>query len=405
MVECKICNRSFKSKNSAIQHERDAHSKKRSSPPGRRRGVRRVRNARIPGSSGLDINPSRSGRVPGGVVTLSGEDRVGLYTVTKSGSTFLKLPISVGASPRLQTMARAFERIRWVSVSFIVTPQAPLTVAGGYVAGFIMDPDDGAATAAQLSASQGSATRKWFESSVLQMPQKPDLLYTSSSEELRFSSPGNFWIISEGNPSQDISVVVTMRWRVHLSIPTIESVNDGSFTSSGAVVPVPGNYYLGLKKGASTTYDFSQFVPETLRSGSSNHFFRVPTFNIEYSEGSGDTGTIQAHFFVYNASDKRGYASSDGLNKIDTAWQSNVEIQTLIPCDTPFKYVGTGNACKAGQHSLPQFLSPTLEKLFSQFLRIQVDNSQSLKRSQSVSSNDSMQSTSPFELVPPSMAL
>lgn len=107
------------------------------------------------------------------------------------------------------TISRAYQRIRWNSVKVIVTPQASTMTNGGYVCGFIMDPEDKTITARDLSASQGAQTKKWYESAVVSMPHKPDLLYTSPGEEARFTVPASFWIVGEGAPSSDITIVVT----------------------------------------------------------------------------------------------------------------------------------------------------------------------------------------------------
>lgn len=347
MVECNECKRIFKSKMALEQHKRScAKDNKR---PRRRRRSRRVRNARVSGR-GPDINPSRSRTAPGGRITVTGEDRLGLYSVPRTSATFLNIPIVTGASQRLSSISKAYQRIKWDQVVVTVTPQCPLTVAGGYVAGFIMDPDDGAVTAQELTSAQGSVTRKWFESCNIRMPPKTDLLYTSSSEELRFSSPGNFWIISEGNPSQDIYVVVTVSWRVTLSIPTVEHSTDYSFVMKGELVPLASNYNLQWKpENGSATSDCSQLVPTALASIKGNHFFRVPTFIIEYAEGTGDTGSVQAHFIVYNADDKKMYYSGGGHQIDNTPWQGDVNIQVAVPCGTTCKYVGQGNACQASQ--------------------------------------------------------
>lgn len=347
MVSCSKCGRIFKSQQALAQHTRDA---KHTSKPGRRRIGGRVRAPRVP-RNGFDINPSRSLPVPGGGVTITGEDRLGIYSVSKGTGTFTSVPIVPGASVRLASICKAYQRVKWLSVSVTVTPQAPMTVAGGYVAGFIMDPDDTAVTAEQLSAAQNSLTRKWFESCTVRMPPKPDLLYTSTSEEPRFSSPGSFWMISEGTPSQDIYVVMTLRWKVHLTTPTVEKDNNYSFSMPGRLIGKQANYNLQWVPESSTkpqdnVYDM---MPANIRDQPGDHYFRVPTFNIEYDEGTGDTGTYQAHFIVYRASDKQIYWSDTGF-KINTTpvWQSNVSVQTLVPCGTFCKYAGKGNVCQSG---------------------------------------------------------
>lgn len=359
MVVCNLCKRTFKTRAALVQHERDRHKESIAPIRTRRRG--RGRNGRLPvrgGRGGIDVNPSRSSRAPGGSATFVGEDRLGLFTFEANKQGYFHLMLTPGISERLKNLAKAFERIRWLSAVVTVTPQAPLTVAGGYVAGFIMDPSDLSVTAAQLTASQGSMTRKFFESCSIVMPRKPDLLYTSTSGEERFSAPGSFWVVSEGNPSQNVTVVVTMRWRVNLTIPVAEHVSDNSFIMNGKVVPKTDNYNLQyVDPNGQGSDDCSKAVPTQLLSIPGYHFFRVPTFNIEYSEGTGDTGTSQAHFLVYRQEDKRFYASSDGTTVDQIKWQGGVDKQVLVPCGTLCKYVGQGNECKAAVQRLPSLKS------------------------------------------------
>lgn len=395
MVQCNICKRIFKTKKSYEQHKLAKHEGA-SRPLGSRRArrPRRIRNAGVRGS-GFDVNPSRARTAPGGSITLTGEDRIGLFTALRDKDNYTSVPIIPGASVRLQNLAKAYQRIKWLACSVTITPQAPLTVSGGYVAGFIMDPDDRAVTAQQLTAAQGSTTRKWFESCVVHMPRKPDLLYTSSGEEPRFTVPANFWLITEGPPSQDISVVITMRWRVTLVTPTSEPTSDRSFTLEGQIIPKQNNYNLVYQLNSKNVEDFSKVVPQTLEEGTL-HFWRVPTFVIEYSEGTGDTGSTQAHFLVYDPSDKKMYYSSGGHQIDKISWQGDVNIQVLVPCGTVCKYVGSGKACRAvalhSQESKSTVSETALEILVEKLLSKLLTS----KKSETFLSPNSTRSSSPF---------
>lgn len=317
-----------------------------------RGGRRGARNAGL----GADIAPSRIPPPKGNSITVTGEDRLFALDIKKGASVFSNVDVSSGASQRLGTIARAYQRIRWNSVTVIVTPQASTMTNGGYVCGFIMDPEDRTITARDLSASQGSMTKKWYESAVVKMPRKTDLLYTSPGEEPRLSVPASFWIVGEGAPSSDITIIVTFLWNVTLHNPTLEDINNLSFTMKGEVRGKQDNWNLLWFPSTSSPgqEDFSSLMPEGVRALSGDHFFRVPTFTIEYSEGTGDTGTIQCHFLVYRSGDKRGYYSSNGRDVITIKWQGDVEAnQVLIPCGTYCKYVGQGNLCKAVQIPRP----------------------------------------------------
>lgn len=350
-----MCGRCFARGNSLKQHTQMAHKSgamveknKRSRAQAKRGGGRRGGNRN--GTLGADIAPSRIPAPRGNTITVDGEDRLIALDIKKGASVFTNVDIGPGVSQRLGTIARAYQRIRWNSVKVIVTPQASAMTNGGYVCGFIMDPEDKTITARDLSATQGSQTKKWYESAVVQMPRKTDLLYTSPGEEPRLSVPSTFWIVGEGPPSSDLSVIVTFLWSVTLSNPTMEDISNLSFNMKGEMRGLKDNFCLSWfnENSPSGTVDCSGLMSDGIRALQGNHFFRVPTFIIEYSEGTGDTGSIQAHFIVYKSDDHKMYYSSNGRDIIKTKWQGDVEAdQVLVPCNTYCKYVGPGNPCQA----------------------------------------------------------
>lgn len=295
-----------------------------------------------------DIAPSRIPPPPGGNITISGEDRLLSRDVKKDAAVLQGLSIEPGMSARLATISKAYQRIKWLSVEVIVTPQASAITNGGYVCGFVMDPTDSHVTAEMLSATQGSVTKKWYETAIVRMPRKPDLLYTSDSEEPRLSEPARFWIISEGKPSSDLNIVVTCRWRVTLLNPSLEDRTSDSFVLVGDLRAKKDNYNMSYFPHCSQTAqdDFSSQIPDRLKSISGNHFFRVPTFSVEYNSGS-EVLSDQMHYVVYKTSDKKAYWSSDGTQINTTSWSASADIQYLIPEGTYFKYVGMGNVCAA----------------------------------------------------------
>lgn len=359
-VLCDYCGKRFSTKQSKNQHQEMVHrcSNKNNRLPARaRNGRRRPAN----GGNGLstDIAPSRIPSTRGGTIVISGEDRLGAFDVKAKKSLFLNVDISPAMSQRLATISRAYQRVQWVSVRVIVTPQASAMTNGGYVCGFITDPADRSITARDLTASQGSQTKKFYETAVVNMPRKADLLYTNVGEDPRLSIPASFWVISEGAPSADLTLILTVIWNVKLSVPTLEDFQQASFTLNGELRPKPDNYNLsyyapGSKSGVD---DFSSQIPPGIREQDGEHFFRVPTFTVEYKEGTGDTGTIQAHFLVYKTSDKKVYYSSNGRDIITTPWQGDVQDdQVLVPCGTFCKYIGQENTCRAVTSSVPKSL-------------------------------------------------
>lgn len=290
-------------------------------------------------------------------MTLVGEDRLAFQTVKTGATPMLSYPVAVGMSSRLSAVGRAFQRVKWNRVSVSVVPQVSVTTNGGYVAGFVMDPSDDAVDAVQLTANQNSQTRKWFESCVCVMPRKPDLLYTSSGSDPRLSQPARFWVIGEGTPQNPVPLVLTVKWSVTFSEPTVEAYGDKSFVIEGDLVPKPGNYNLQLRPlGGAGTDDTSKAFPSLGEEDEA--WYRVPTFIVEYSEGTGDTGTKQMHYIVYKK-DKRAYYADTYGSLNTTPWQSGVAITVAVPDGTYCKYVGSGNVVK-GVASPASPLSPSI---------------------------------------------
>lgn len=359
MMKCPKCNRLFATKRSLDQHIRDSkHSGPKATRTANKRASNRTSNGPLPSTSrGFDINPSRVPTPPGSSIVVTGEDRLASIDVNYNQSFFKNFNISPGMAPRITTLAKAYQRISWLKVKVTVTPQASTSTNGGYVCGFSMDPTDQALTAAELSSTQWSATRKWYESVSVQMPQKRQLLYTSAGDDLRLSVPATFWLISEGTPSSGITVIVTVNWTIRLTQPSLEHGNFSGFMLDQEVWPVANNYNLAIKNSNGTyEQDFSRYMPDYIKLKTTYSFFRVPSFNIEYSEGTGDTGTIQAHFLAYHT-DKKMYWSQDGKTIGKDLWQSNVDLQCLLPKSTYLKYSGSSNS--SGMHASRPRMCPS----------------------------------------------
>lgn len=303
-------------------------------------GSRGRRRRAVGRDGGVDIAPSRQKPVPGDTINTAGEDRVGIFEVATSSALFKSYSIDSGTSLRLRILSQAYQRMRWDSCVIRVVPQAPVTTKGGYVCGFIRDPDDGAVTAAELSAAQGSVTKKWYETAIVPMPRvlNNEWFYTSEGPEPRFVSPGRFWIIGEGAPSDNISVIVTINWRVCLTMPTVEHLSNFSFISNFEGWSSPGHSKIAIYKDGRMSVDASPFLPDGLDK-TRKHVWRVPSFIFEYSEGTGDTGTEWINYVIFDPSDKSLMASNDGKNFIAKVWQADVDKALLIPCNSVYKYV------------------------------------------------------------------
>lgn len=348
---CKIDRKVFQSQRALSQHMNAVHSARPRPNP-------RKRTRRAPASTltGWDPAPSRVPTPGTSAITLNGEDRLAVLTVKKGKSLLQSFNINAGMSSRLSTIAKAFQRIRWVSLTFTVTPQCSAMTNGGYVAGVVPDPDDNLATSSSLSSTQGSQTKKWYEAATVRMPSKPDLLYTSPGFEPRQTDAGRLWLASEGKPSDDVTVIVTSRWRVQLSLPSVEALVGDSFVLSGTLKSKKSNYNMTYYPHCSTNGqdDFSSQIPSHLRDKAGDHYFRVPTFTVEYVADAGGFLSDQMHYIVFRTSDNKCYYSSDGDTINSTSWASTADDQVLVIEGTYCKYVGQGNPCAAVSYAAPQ---------------------------------------------------
>lgn len=394
---CNLCKRSYKTREALLQHKKDSHSVGSvggSASRGRGRG--RGAGIRGRGGRGFSLNPTNLSASSGNSITVSGEDRILSDVVLTSSKSYTRaIMIDASLSPRLRSLSMAYQRIRFLSVSINVTAQVSAMTNGGYIAGFIMDPDDSKVTKSSLQASTGSVVRKWYESANVFMPPTSQLFYTSSGMDPRFRSPARFWLVMDQAPSNQANVVVSVKWRVGLSYPTYDDLKeDHSFFLSGfEFLAKQDNYNLQLRVISTATLvdDTSEAYPAEVRNSTDTYvFFAVNTFNIEYAEGTGDTGTIQCHFVVYSPGDKRTYASSNGRDIITTKWQSNVDTQILVPCGSYLRHHDCkkqGNLMTAGSSIRPsrssENLSTLLERITSCLERLET----SLPRTSSGSSS------------------
>lgn len=400
---CPIDQRRFATKASLRQHRAMVHGSAQSAPTrqgnlaARGRGFPRGRASRGRRGAGSYAGGTFSTRLPpssGSEIVVSGEDRLAAIDITTNTAVIKEFPVDASFSPRLTLLARTYQRIQWLALDVNITAYASTMTTGGYIAGFVMDPEDRAVTSKQLATSPGTMIRKHYESSNVVMPKVATLFYTSGGNEPRFVSPGSFWYIVDGLPSSNIKVVLTARWKVRLSRPFIEGSEDPAldFFSTGKLVPKQNNYNLQFEvvKGAALSDDTSLFYPPSVLSLRGNQYWRVPSFGIEYSEGTGDTGTITAHFIVYNPDDKKTYYSVDGSSIGKVSWQGDVNIQTAVPCATYCKYAGSGNPCKPSGLNHQLSPSPDGENIKQQLTKLQETLDELQMQFQNLSSSSSV---------------
>lgn len=146
----------------------------------------------------------------------------------KHGDVMLQSMVTPADFARLKGIAKSFQRIKWVELSFEVHMQNSSATPGGYVAGFVPDPEDSFEGSEddlnRLTSSPGSKTQKMWESCFVKARPPKTLLFTSSSVEPRLFSPGQFILLTDGETSAtDSSCTVFVHWKVSLSVPSVEN--------------------------------------------------------------------------------------------------------------------------------------------------------------------------------------
>jgi hypothetical protein len=192
-------------------------------------------------------------------VILSGVDRVYAADIASAkitaGNKVMELLVDNSISPRLETVSRAFEKLRWLELSFRIAAKGGSTTSGGYIAAFIPDPLDSSTTFATLLGHKGAVSGKWWETQVVraQLPAV-DLYNSASGGDLRLHSPGRLVVFSDGAPSGDVTpLTVDVCWRCQLKMPGFETLAEvaGEFTSGASLWTVTGSEFLVPVKAAT----------------------------------------------------------------------------------------------------------------------------------------------------------
>lgn len=161
---------------------------------------------------------------------LEGQDQLAFVAdVSKlnDGDIVVAEEITAASFPRLAATSRTFQRIKYHKLKFDVQSQMPTSTSGGFISAFITDPNDLVSGTPdgkeRLMANKGSMATKAYDSfSVIGKPSQSPL-FTNQVGEPRLYSPGQFVMVVNGKLSQEGSVMVTCKWKVTLSQPTVES--------------------------------------------------------------------------------------------------------------------------------------------------------------------------------------
>lgn len=161
---------------------------------------------------------------------------------------------------RLKHLAQAYQRYRVNKLTFHVVPMTSTSTAGGYIAAFIRDPEDIPSNSQApniLTATQGSVTAKWWETSTVSCGPSPDLYYTATApSQERFSSPGSFCLAVDGVATQQGSMTIYVEYDVTFSMPGLETQkDDGVVTIKTNLQMSAGKDYIQTSGGSTKAAD------------------------------------------------------------------------------------------------------------------------------------------------------
>lgn len=202
--------------------------------------------SRFKGTDLLEIVTTAAGQVyaPGSIITSGG--------------------ITAYSSARLETIAKAYQRVKFHSLRFTIEGAYSSTSGGGYITCFVRDPDDvppedPVAAMKWAMSQQHSADAKWWDSVGLNVGTTPDLLFTSPGSSARLFSPGTFYVISKGGPAQVGTLTISYHWDVTLSEPTSETA-----LTSNEIWTCPEDFVVpfAATAGAFTLQRVTTFSPD-----------------------------------------------------------------------------------------------------------------------------------------------
>jgi hypothetical protein len=145
---------------------------------------------------------------------------------TAKGSLIYDQIITPAIAQRLRTQAALFQKIRYIRLRFEVQTQTPTTNGGGYVVSFLHDPkmDVGSGETAlrALTAVQGTQTSKFWQSINMNVKTTTQQYFTLTGDDVRLYSPGRFVVMSDGEPTEDVSITILFHWTVELTKPALQ---------------------------------------------------------------------------------------------------------------------------------------------------------------------------------------
>lgn len=351
--KCPVCGVSVSTKARLRSHVEKIHASQYSGIYGN--ATTPSKRTRAGGGGGRGKSAKRTGRIPApssrlsrhgsGNIEHKAMERVGTYEIEADADPgiVLQLQFSPSVLSRLRLLSSGFQRITYNSLVFEVVAKSSTLNAGGYIAGFVPDPDDEGISLTRLAASAGADTYSWWQNADVDAVFKDNqrTFWTSAGGEKRLWSPGIFYIIADGNPTSKLSLTVNVHYWVHLSIPSLES--ERGVSNFSVITPLRVKSGDAILEAADGTGDQIEKMvhpvprPQTI--------LRLPfPLTVEYKEGSGDTGTLPFRFLYVGQWSANGgsklYIRNQPTNaewkesNVVVKWQADVEsVQQLLPGD------------------------------------------------------------------------
>lgn len=142
------------------------------------------------------------------------------------GTVIYDQVITPSIAARLRTQASLFQKVEYSRLRFEVQTQTPTTNGGGYVVAFLHDPQmdlgSGEAALRALTAVQGTNTSKFWQSVDMSVQTTRQQYFTLNGADVRLFSPGRFVVLSDGPPTEPVSITILFHWTVCFTRPALQ---------------------------------------------------------------------------------------------------------------------------------------------------------------------------------------
>lgn len=265
--KCSACGRAFGSAKALSQHSVDSHGAKKKRSKSKRssagQGAAPMGGATLfePVAVRQTVEDDRS--------THRGVDRVAhVADVSKfaDGAVVCRVPVNAGTFSRLSALAETYQQVRFMTLSFRVTPYANANCGGGYVAAFVRDPDDEppstpTARLNWLSSQAGSISTRWSQQSSVRAMASDRWFYTSPGVEGREYSPGTLYVVADSKATAASGMTIWATWTVSFRKATLESHPLKGLTAAQNLYTQNGHIGLFGKDGTTWVDDNDKLFP------------------------------------------------------------------------------------------------------------------------------------------------